>query len=105
VETIRERVAGLDVHRDRVVACCRLVVKRRVKMVKQSFSTMSAGVAELGAWLVENGVTTAVMESTGKRVPGRKTDMSDSEWLADVAAHGMVRPSFVPPPRSVSCGS
>jgi transposase len=123
METIRDKVAGLDVHRDRVVACCRLVVKRRVKTVKQSFSTMSAGIASLGEWLVDNGVTTAVMESTGvywkpvyygleglidelwlvnathvKRVPGRKTDMSDSEWLADVAAHGMVRPSFVPPP-------
>ncbi len=84
---------------------------------------MSAGIADLGEWLTENGVSTAVMESTGaywkpiyyglegvieelwlvnashvKRVPGRKTDMSDAEWLADVAAHGMVRPSFVPPP-------
>lgn len=123
VETIRDRVAGLDVHRDRVVACCRLVAGHRVKIVKGSFSTMSAGIAALAGWLTENDVSTAVMESTGvywkpvyygleglvpelwlvnathvKRVPGRKTDMSDSEWLADVAAHGMVRPSFVPPP-------
>jgi len=83
---------------------------------------MTAGVADLAEWLVEHEVTTVVMESTGvywkpifygleghvselwlvnamhvKRVPGRKTDVSDAEWLADVAAHGMVRPSYVPP--------
>lgn len=123
METIRDRVAGLDVHRDKVVACCRLVVKRRVKWVKGSFSTMSAGITELTEWLIENQVSTAVMESTGvywkcvyyglegiidelwlvnaahvKRVPGRETDVSDAEWLADVAAHGMVRASYVPPP-------
>jgi transposase len=113
----------LDVHRDNVVACCRLVVNRRAKLGKGSFSTLSGGIAELAAWLTDHQVTTAVTESTGvywkpvyygleglidelwlvnaahvKRVPGRKTDVSDAEWLADVAAHGMVRPSFVPPP-------
>ncbi len=123
METIRDRVAGLDVHRDRVMACARIEEGRRVRTVKQSFSTMRAGVVELADWLVASGVTLAVLESTGiywkpvyygleqriaevwlvnathvKRVPGRKTDVSDAEWLADVAAHGMVRPSFVPPP-------
>ena len=123
METIRDRVAGLDVHRDKVVACCRLVVNRRVTLMKGTFSTMSAGIAELGDWLAVNMVSTVVMESTGvywkpvyyglegivgelwlvnathvRRVPGRKTDVSDAEWLADVAAHGMVRPSYVPPP-------
>lgn len=124
METIRDRVAGLDVHRDRVVVCVRLVDGGgRIKGEKRSFSTMTVGVGELAESLVEHGVTTAVMESTGvywkpvyyglegtvaelwlanathvKRVPGRKTDVSDAEWLADVAAHGMVRPSYVPPP-------
>jgi transposase len=123
METIRDRVAGLDVHRDRVVACVRLAGEGRVETVKQSFSTMSAGLGELADWLADYDVTTVVMEATGvywkpvyygleeragelwlvnaahvKRVPGRKTDLSDAEWLADVAAHGMVRPSFVPPP-------
>jgi transposase len=123
METIRDRVAGLDVHRDKVVGCCRLVESRRVRLVKGTFSTMSTGIAELAEWLSENRVTTAVMESTGvywkgayygleglvdelwlvnaahvKRVPGRKTDVSDAEWLADVTAHGMVRASYVPPP-------
>lgn len=123
METIKDRVAGLDVHRDRVVACARIVEGTRVRTVKESFSTMRAGVTELGEWLDSLGVTLAVLESTGvywkpvyyglehrvaelwlvnamhvKRVPGRKTDVSDAEWLADVAAHGMVRASFVPPP-------
>jgi len=124
LETIRSRVAGLDVHRDRVVACGRFVDGAgRVKLERRSFSTMTAGVRELAVWLAEHAATTAVMESTGvywkpvyygleghvdelwlvnaahvKRVPGRKTDVSDAEWLADVAAHGMVRPSYVPPP-------
>ena len=123
MDTIRSRVAGLDVHRDRVVACARLDDGRKVRTIRESFSTMTIGVASLAAWLTTNEVTTVVMESTGvywksiyygleatigelwlvnaqhvKRVPGRKTDVSDAEWLADVAAHGMVRPSFVPPP-------
>ncbi len=122
MERIRDRVAGLDVHRDTVVGCLRLAIDDDVKTVKRSFSTMSAGVAELADWLVSHEVDTVVMEATGvywkpvyyglegvvgelwlvnaahvKRVPGRKTDLSDAEWLADVAAHGMVRPSFVPP--------
>lgn len=123
MDTIRDRVAGLDVHRDTVVACVRLAAGRKVSMEKKTFSTMSSGIAELADWLAERDVSTAVMEATGvywkpvyygleglvaelwlvnaahvKRVPGRKTDLSDAEWLADVAAHGMVRPSFVPPP-------
>ncbi len=123
METIRDRVAGLDVHRDRVLACVRIVDGGgRVKTFKRSFSTMTADLVGLGDWLNDQAVTTAVMESTGvywkpvyyglesminelwlvnathvKRVPGRKTDVSDAEWLADVAAHGMVRPSYVPP--------
>lgn len=119
---IRDRVAGLDVHRDSVVACVLLVVAGVVEIDKRSFSTTAAGIRELGEWLAERDVELVVMEATGvywrpvfygledrfgevwlvnahhvKNVPGRKTDMSDAEWLADVAAHGMVRPSFVPP--------
>ena len=134
METIRDRVAGLDVHRDTVVACARLAPangrRSGVTTEKRTFSTMSTGLAAFAGWLAERDVSTAVMEATGvywkpvyyglegrvpelwlvnaahvKRVPGRKTDLSDAEWLADVAAHGMVRPSFVPPPRSVSSAS
>ena len=92
-------------------------------ITKGSFSAAASGLAELARWLADSGVTTVAMEATGvywkpvyyaleglfdelwlcnahhvQNVPGRKTDLSDAEWLADVAAHGMVRPSFVPPP-------
>jgi transposase len=120
---IRDRVAGLDVHRDSVTACAQLFDGREVEVDKQRFVTTGAGVRALAEWLAEREVTLVVMEATGvywkpvfypleglfdevwlvnashvRNVPGRKTDMSDAEWLADVAAHGMVRPSFVPPP-------
>jgi transposase len=124
VKRIRERVAGLDVHRDTVVACCQVKQPdRSIEVTKQSFATTAKGLGELAAWLSDAGVDTVAMEATGvywkpvyycleglfdelwlcnaqhvKNVPGRKTDLSDAEWLADVAAHGMVRPSFVPPP-------
>jgi transposase len=120
---IRDRVAGLDVHRDSVTACGRLVEHGEVVEELERFSTTVAGVTELGSWLLSRGVTTVAMEATGvywkpvyygleglveelwlcnashvRNVPGRKTDLADAAWLADVVAHGMVRPSFVPPP-------
>jgi len=124
VKQIRDKVGGLDVHRDSVVACSRIQMPDgQVEVEKERFATTQAGLAELTAFLMDAGVTTVAMEATGvywrpvyyaleglfdelwlcnaqhvKNVPGRKTDLSDAEWLADVAAHGMVRPSFVPPP-------
>ena len=124
MKRIRDRVAGLDVHRDTVVACCRVVdPDGEVEVTKQSFATTRKGLGELAVFLSDAAVTTVAMEATGvywrspyyalegmfdelwlcnaqhvKNVPGRKSDLSDAEWLADVAAHGMVRPSFVPPP-------
>jgi transposase len=124
MKRIRDRVAGLDIHRDTVVACCRVVdPDGSVHVNKQTFATTRKGLSELAGFLSEASVETIAMEATGvywrspyyaleglfgelwlcnaahvKNVPGRKTDLSDAEWLADVAAHGMVRPSFVPPP-------
>ena len=124
MKRIRDCVAGLDVHRDTVVACCRVVgPDGEVEVTKQSFPTTRKGLGELTVFLSDVAVTTVAMEATGvywrspyyalegmfdelwlcnaqhvKNVPGRKSDLSDAEWLADVAAHGMVRPSFVPPP-------
>lgn len=120
---IYDRVGGLDVHRDTVVACVELFDGHRVETDKATFTTTAVGVRALGEWLAEREVALVVMEASGvywrpvyygledqfgelwlvnahhvKNVPGRKTDMADAEWLADVAAHGMVRPSFVPPP-------
>lgn len=121
---IRDRVAGLDVHRDTVTACSQIREPDRSEPVidHAQFATTARGVAELADWLTEREVTTVAMEATGvywkpvfyrleglfeevwlvnahhvKNVPGRKTDMADAEWLADVVAHGMVRASFVPP--------
>jgi hypothetical protein len=66
VDTIRNRVAGLDVHRDRVVVCVRLVDGGgRITTEKGSFSTMTVDVGQLAGWLVDRRITTAVMESTG----------------------------------------
>ncbi len=119
-----ERAAGLDVHRDNVVAATRVNEPGgEVAVTKKRFPTTRRGVRELAAFLSEAGVTRVAMEATGvywktiyyaleglfdelwlcnaqhvKNVPGRKTDLGDAEWLADVAAHGMVQPSFVPPP-------
>ena len=112
----------MDVHRDSVVACFRrLGPKGGVVREKERFTTTTAGLHVLAGWLAEREVQLVAMEATGvywkpvlyaleaqftvwlcnarhvKKVPGRKTDLSDAEWLADVAAHGMVRPSFVPP--------
>ncbi len=122
MEVLYDRVAGLDVHRDSVAACVRLPGPRGgVVADKERFTTTTAGLGRLAGWLAERRVTLVAIEATGvywkvvvyalerdfevwlcnahhvKNVPGRKTDMSDAEWLADVAAHGMVRPSFVPP--------
>ena len=120
---IRNRVAGLDVHRDSVTGCVEIFDGVDVEVTKQRFATTAKGIRELADWLATFEVELVVMEATGvywkpvyygledlfdevwlvnahhvKNVPGRKTDMSDAQWLADVAAHGMVRPSMVPPP-------
>jgi transposase len=122
MDTLYPRCAGLDVHKKTVVACLRCVgpdgaVSRQVR----SFGTMTADLLELADWLAEQGVTHAAMEATGvywkpvwhllegrfelllvnaqhlKRVPGRKTDVKDAEWIAQLLQHGLLSPSFVPP--------
>jgi transposase len=118
MKLIHERCAGLDVHKDTVVACVRADGEHEVR----TFPTTTAGLLELGDWLERSGCRHAVMESTGvywkpvwhvladgdlqlvlanaehvRNVPGRKTDVKDAVWLADLLAHGLVRASFVPP--------
>jgi transposase len=123
MDEIIERCAGLDVHQATVVACV-LVPGRRRRAEKEvrSFRTMTKDLMALRDWLTERGVTHVGMESTGiywvpvyrvleghfelivgnashiKNVPGRKTDVKDSEWIADLVRHGLIRRSFVPPP-------
>ena len=123
MDAIVHNCCGLDVHQATVVACL-LTGSSGSKPKKQlrSFGTTLPQLLQLRAWLLEAGCTTVAMESTGvywlpvyevlegqvhlvvgnaqhiKAVPGRKTDVKDSEWLADLARHGLIRPSFVPPP-------
>jgi transposase len=121
MEVVYERCCGLDVHKQRVVAC--VVVSAGTgppaKEVR-TFGTMTGELLRLAAWLTEQGVTHVALESTGvywqpiwnileggyelflvnarhvKAVPGRKTDVKDSEWLADLLRHGLLKASFVP---------
>lgn len=123
MELIHERCAGLDVHKETVVACVRVAVGKKAEREVETFSTTTAGLLRLGDWLLEHGVTHAVMESTGvywkpvwhvlesfvdlslanaaevKNLPGRKSDVNDAQWLADLLAHGLLRRSFVPQKR------
>jgi transposase len=121
MDVIHQRCAGLDVHKDSVVACARLVNDGSVQQEVRTFATTTKGLLELADWLREQGCTHAAMESTGvywkpvwhvleeslelvlanamhiKNVPGRKTDVNDATWIADLLAHGLIRSSFVPP--------
>lgn len=123
IEVLEQRVAGLDIAKASLVACVRVPGPRKGwQMHKRKFATTTKELLELLAWLTEHQVTRVGMESTSgywkpvfyvleahvecwllnaghmKAVPGRKTDMADAEWIADLVAHGLVRPSFVPPP-------
>jgi transposase len=117
MEVVHARCCGLDVHKRQVVACLLTPAGKEV----QTFGTMTAEVLRLADWLQAGGCTHVAMESTGvfwkpiynllegsdltllvvnaqhiKAVPGRKTDVRDAEWIADLLRHGLLRPSFIP---------
>jgi len=118
MDIIVERGAGLDVHKHSVVAC---IMGTGIKKQIRTYSSMTNDLLRLRAWLQENEVTHVAMESTGvywkpvfnlledafevilvnarhvKHVPGRKTDVQDSEWLCKLLRSGLVRGSFIPP--------
>lgn len=120
MEVLYPRCAGLDVHKDMVMARVRCVIEPRVDATR-SFATTTGALIELQEWLSEQGVTHVAMEATGvywkpvwhlleghfdlilanaqhiRNVPGRKTDVNDAAWIADLLAHGLIRASFVPP--------
>ena len=117
MEVIHERCCGLDIHKKLVVAC---VITPKAKQIR-SFGTMTRDLLALGDWLAENQVTHVAMESTGvywepvynlleddftlllvnarhlKMVPGRKTDVKDAQWIAELLQHGLLKASFIPP--------
>jgi transposase len=121
MEVVHRRCAGLDVHKESVVACVRIVQGREVKREVRTFGTTTAELLALSAWLAEYEATHIAMEATGvywkpvwhilsdgdfalvlanaahiKNVPGRKTDVNDATWIAELLAHGLIRASFVP---------
>ena len=115
-----DAVAGLDVHKETVVACLR-PADGKVTTEVRTFQTTTADLLRLSAWLAENDSTHVAMEATGvywkpvwhilddgdfvlvlanaahvKNVPGRKTDVNDAMWSSELLAHGLIRASFVP---------
>jgi transposase len=121
MEVLYPKCAGLDVHKKTVVACVRIQQGAAVEQEVRTFDTTTSGLLALSAWLSEKGCTLAAMEATGiywkpvwhiladgefelllanaahvKNVPGRKTDVNDATWLSELAAHGLIRGSFVP---------
>jgi transposase len=121
MEVLHERCAGLDIHKNTVVGCVRIAQDGRVEREVRTFKTTTRDLLVLSEWLYGHGARYVVMEATGvywkpvwhilsdgefelvlvnaahvKNVPGRKSDVSDPQWLADLGAHGLVRPSFVP---------
>lgn len=121
MDVLYPRCAGLDVHKAIIVACVRVVVGAKTTRECRSFETSTTGLQALLAWLTEQGCTHVAMEATGvywkpvwnilsdggfelivanaahiKTVPGRKTDVNDATWIADLLACGLIRASFIP---------
>jgi transposase len=122
MEVLYPRCAGLDVHKDTVVVCVRCVSKPVHREVR-TFGTTTRELSALADWLESHGCANVAMEATGvywkpiwhllegrfelvlanaqhvRNVPGRKTDVNDASWIAELLAHGLIRSSFVPPAR------
>jgi transposase len=120
MEVMYPRCAGLDLAKDSLVACVR-IHGRPVQQESRTFGMTTRELLALSTWLAEHGVTHVAMEATGsywkavwylleeaftltlanaahiRNVPGRKSDVKDAEWIADLLAHGLIRGSFVPP--------
>jgi len=121
MQVLYPRCCALDVHKLTVVACLRIADDSKVTSEVRTFETTTASLIGLRDWLTANKCTHVAMEATGvywkpvwhilsdgefelvlanaahvKNVPGRKTDVSDAEWVVDLLAHGLIRPSFVP---------
>lgn len=122
MQVLYDHCCGLDVHKKTVVACVMLTAATgKVSQEGRTFATTTAGLLALADWLTQQQVTHVAMESTGvfwrpvfnilegsfevilvnaqhmKAVPGHKTDIKDSQWLADLLRHGLLKASFIPP--------
>lgn len=121
MEVLYAHCAGLDVHKESVVACVRHMAEGKVSSTVKTFRTTTRELMALSDWLSGEGATHLAMEATGvywkpvwnilcdgeftlvlanpshvKNVPGRKTDVNDATWLAELMAHGLIKSSFVP---------
>jgi transposase len=121
MKVLYQRCCGLDVHKDEVVACVRVVKRAKATHEVRSFATTTRGLLELAEWVQEKECTHAAMEATGvywkpvwhvleghaalvlanaahiRNVPGRKSDVNDAVWIVDLLAHGLIQASMVPP--------
>jgi len=121
MDLLHPKCAGLDVHQHTVVACARVVTGSSVTHDVRTFGTTTQELLTLSDWLTAYGCTHVAMESTGvywkpvwhvldgsfalvlanamhvRNVPGRKSDVNDATWIADLLAHGLIKGSFVPP--------
>jgi transposase len=121
MQVMYPRCAGLDVHKETVVVCVRITEGGKVQHHVRTFGTTTRELLELSDWLSSHRCTHVALESTGvywkpvwhvlepsfelvlanashiRNVPGRKTDVNDATWIADLLAHGLIRGSFVPP--------
>lgn len=121
MEVLHRKCAGLDVHKDTVVACARTMTGHKITREVETFGKTTRELLRLVEWLEKHEITITVMEATGvywrpvwhmleghgelvlanahevRNVPGRKSDVNDAMWLADLVACGLVRSSFVPP--------
>ncbi len=122
MQVLYPHCAGIDVHKKTAVVCCRTTAPDGTATTQtRTFSTMTGDLLALSDWLTSQGITQVAMESTGEfwkplynllegnftilvvnahhmhTVPGRKTDVKDAEWIADLLAHGLLRGSFIPP--------
>jgi len=121
MQEILDRCAGLDIHKNSIVCCIMVGVGKTMYKEIQTFGTMTDDIRELGKWLKHHDIKDAAMESTGvywkpifnildedfnltlanarniKNVPGRKTDVKDSEWICKLFKNGLIEKSFIPP--------
>ena len=122
MKVLYRRCAGLDVHKEQITACVRLTQAGEATHQVRTFTSMTTGLLELSEWLSASKCTHVAMEATGvywkpvwhvlepdfklvlanaahiRNVPGRKSDVNDATWIADLLAHGLIQSSFVPPP-------
>ena len=128
MEVLHPHCAGLDVHKETVVACVRHMVDGTIKREVRTFDTTTTSLLALADWLASEGCTVVAMEATGvywkpvwhvlsdgdfelvlanakqvKNVPGRKTDVNDATWLADLLAHGLTAAASCRMPRPRFC--